>query len=238
MKHAYQMLVSFQAMSAFSASDMLAEIHVFVEAIEQLSPKLNSSEWMLTGDTVEDASRYGVFEDRRPTVAALAVLERELKGVVDPRMISIWNGGDGDEGASILYMGRPSPNVCLLTFNTRPKSFTDDWKAIVAATSKAAVLWRPTYITLHSNGYWPHQTFKDRPGVGWMIYLDKIINVRQVPDARALVPVRDGKQQIGTIVVSEIDESFSDENPQHVKVANEIEIRLVDLDLLPALKTL
>jgi hypothetical protein len=55
----------------------------------------------------------------------------------------------------------------------------------------------------------------------------------EVPEARALVPVfREGKQQ-GTIIVSVIDEVFDASNSEHVKIANDIEIRLADQDLLP-----
>ena len=49
-----------------------------------------------------------------------------------------------------------------------------------------------------------------------------------------LVPIMGtGKQQLGTIIVSVTDEPFSIENPAHLKIANDIEIRLVDQDLLP-----
>jgi hypothetical protein len=41
------------------------------------------------------------------------------------------------------------------------------------------------------------------------------------------------KKQTGTIIVSVTDEPFSDQKPEHVKIANAIEIRLVDQDLLP-----
>jgi len=54
-----------------------------------------------------------------------------------------------------------------------------------------------------------------------------------VPEARELIPVMDDRQQRGTIIVSVIDEPFSADNPEHVKVANAIEVRLVDQDLLP-----
>ena len=71
-----------------------------------------------------------------------------------------------------------------------------------------------------------------------MLYLPRVLTVQQVPEARALIPVMEkdeqGKdKQIGTIIVSVTDELFSDENPEHVKIANAIEIRLVDQDLLP-----
>ncbi|MFP2984959.1 Imm52 family immunity protein, partial [Burkholderia pseudomallei] len=38
----------------------------------------------------------------------------------------------------------------------------------------------------------------------------------------------------GTIIVSVTDAPFSVDNPEHVAIANRIEIRLVDQDLLPA----
>lgn len=71
-----------------------------------------------------------------------------------------------------------------------------------------------------------------------MLYLPGVLTIQQVPEARALVPVmgedEKGKEmQLGTILVSVTDEPFSEENPEHVKIANAMEIRLVDQDLLP-----
>ena len=71
-----------------------------------------------------------------------------------------------------------------------------------------------------------------------MLYLPRALTAQQVPEARALVPVMgkdaNGKdKQLGTIIVSVTDEPFSDENPEHVKIANAIETRLVDQDFLP-----
>lgn len=39
------------------------------------------------------------------------------------------------------------------------------------------------------------------------------------------------EKQLGTIIVSVTEEPFSGVNPEHVKVANSIEVRLVDQDL-------
>ena len=41
------------------------------------------------------------------------------------------------------------------------------------------------------------------------------------------------KKQVGTIIVSVTDAPFDVNNPEHVKIANAIAIRLVDQDLLP-----
>ncbi|MCA8103470.1 immunity 52 family protein [Burkholderia sp. AU32262] len=73
-----------------------------------------------------------------------------------------------------------------------------------------------------------------KPGVGWMLYLPKVITAQQVPEARELIPVPEaGRLQTGTIIVSVPDAAFSVDNSEYVEVANRIEIRLVDQDLLP-----
>lgn len=92
-----------------------------------------------------------------------------------------------------------------------------------------SAIWSPDYITVESNGYLERKTFKDRPGVSWMLSLPRVLTAQQIPEARALLPVMGSdKKQIGTIVVSVTDGPFSDTDPEHVKIANAIEIRLVD----------
>ncbi|WP_245964830.1 Imm52 family immunity protein [Trinickia dinghuensis] len=78
-----------------------------------------------------------------------------------------------------------------------------------------------------------HQVFPRRPGAGWMLYLPTVISSKELPEAAELVPVMADDRQKGTIIVSVFDRVFSVENPDHVKIANAIEIRLADQDLLP-----
>jgi len=232
MKHAYEILLSLSYTGSLSVDTMLREIWRFTRHLERLSPNLN--EWLLAGETKEAALLYEVFEHDGPTTAATAVLEADLKGKVDPRCIAIWNGKEGHEGASLQFIGRPAQYLSLVTFVGRPKSFASDWRAVAEVLAAGVAIWAPNYISVESNGYDQHKTFKDRPGIGWMLYLPRVLTVQQVPEARALVPVLGAdKKQIGTIIVSVTDAPFSDENPEHVKVANAIEIRLADQDLLP-----
>ena len=81
--------------------------------------------------------------------------------------------------------------------------------------------------------YTLHQVFPKRPGAGWMLYLAKVITISELPEAAQLVPVMEGDTQRGTIIVSVANEVFSVDNPEHVKIANSIEVRLADQDLLP-----
>lgn len=126
----------------------------------------------------------------------------------------------------------------MMVLRAKPDAFTTDWQVAAKLASKAAAMWFPVTLTLDTAGYFDKKVFKDRPGVGWMLYLPRVLTAREVPEAPALLPVMDkdekGKEkQIGTIIVSVTDAPFSDENPEHVKIANAIEIRLVDQDLLP-----
>lgn len=82
--------------------------------------------------------------------------------------------------------------------------------------------------------YTTEKVFSQRPGVGWMLYLPMPIATKQLPEAAELVPVMDGLEQKGTIIVSVPDATFSVDDGNHVATANAIEVRLADQDLLPA----
>ncbi|EIH4171906.1 immunity 52 family protein, partial [Escherichia coli] len=55
--------------------------------------------------------------------------------------------------------------------------------------------------------------------------------------AAKIVPVSDGEKQRGTIVVS-TEEVFDGNNTEHIGKSNDIEIRLLELGLLPLLTEL
>ncbi len=109
-----------------------------------------------------------------------------------------------------------------------------DVQTVQALVSSIVRVFTPAVIEVSPLGYAGKQVFKDKPGVGWMLYLPEVLSAREVPEAHALIPVPEaGKKQIGTIVISVANAEFSVEDPQHVEIANRIEIRLVDQDLLP-----
>ena len=65
-----------------------------------------------------------------------------------------------------------------------------------------------------------------------MLYLPTAIASEALPEAAELVPVTENGRQTGTIIVSVSDEVLSADNPDHVQIANAIETRLADQDLL------
>jgi hypothetical protein len=197
--------------------------------------------WFLSKETEAESFLYPVFDaSGELTTAAEAVLEAEFKGETS-RFLSAWNGELGDGEGATMALGFSDSDWPARTFRISDKGQgvkrlgIDGVKELLSIIAGSL---RPVFITVARNQYFKKQVFKDRPGVGWMLYLPRILTVQQVPEARALVPVmamdEQGKdKQIGTIIVSVTDEPFSDENPEHVKIANAIEIRLVDQDLLP-----
>ncbi len=228
-----EMTVHFRTTGHLKADDVLNELHTFSATLASASPKLNG--WLLKGKSKTEAFLYEVFDGTGPTPAALAVVTEKWKNEADPRIVSMWNGHDDDgDGASIKFFGRLKPAVSLITLNTEVDAFTDDWKGAAEVVKGAALIWNSSSISVETGDYFDKKIFKDRPGVGWMLYLPRVLTAQQVPEARALVPVLGtDKKQIGTIIVSVTDGPFSDENPEHVEIANAIEIRLVDQDLLP-----
>ncbi|KAB0325414.1 immunity 52 family protein [Janthinobacterium sp. PLB04] len=197
--------------------------------------------WFLSQDTKEKSFLYPVFDaSGELTTAAEAVLEAEFKGETS-RFLSAWNGELGDGEGATMALGFSDSDWPARTFRISDKGQgvkrlgIDGVKELLSLIAGSL---RPVFITVARNQYFKKQVFKDRPGVGWMLYLPRVLTTQQVPEARALVPVmatgEQGKdKQIGTIIVSVTDEPFNDENPEHVKIANAIEIRLVDQDLLP-----
>lgn len=197
------------------------------------------SVWYLMGKTEEESYQYvAIDENNNFTSAAEAVLNTRFKKEAESRYFSAWNGElEHNNGAAMSFHFNINewPNWMLdieYPNETAGKRLGGGGglAGIITAISNDL---RPNFISAHSISYDDSKVFKDRPGVGWMLYLPKNLTAKQVPEAAELIPVTDiENKQLGTIIVSTTEE-FSDENPEHVKRANAIEIRLVDQDLLP-----
>ncbi|AJX30799.1 immunity 52 family protein [Burkholderia oklahomensis] len=209
------------------------QLGAIAKAIHARAPALST--WYLTGDTKEEAHLYPAFENWKPTTPALAVLRTEFSDAPhQPQIISLWDGGDDEStGATLTFLvaAKERPKKIEADFNDESVFSADQAIDVVRDITQ---LTSPAYVTVEPFGYVDKQVFDDKPGVGWMLYLPKIITQQQVPEARALIPVPAKGKQTGTIIVSVTDAPFSVDNPEHIAIANRIEIRLVDQDLLPA----
>jgi hypothetical protein len=239
-----QVVTQFRDVSDFAApADFAAHLKRLWPVIELLASKDSRlGRWNLTGYTKEEALLYPAFERPGvPSTVLLAVLETKYRNKKNrSKVLGLWNGqNDADDGAtlslSIDTAPLPSEIVIDLPNTNSEGAGLADFAAIRDVVSLLAATYMPVAVTVAPLDYFEKKVFDDKPGVGWMLYLPKSITVQQVPEARALIPVpAAGKQRAGTIIVSVTDAVFSADNPEHVEIANRIEIRLVDQDLLPA----
>ncbi len=227
----------FAQLGDFSAH--LVRLWPVVEVMSREDERLG--QWWLKADTEEEARLYPMYEAPGiPSTAVLAVLAQRYEKKMDrSKVFGFWNGRmDAADSArlklAIDAKGRPSeveiglPAQGAVSANERS---CDGVAKIVAAMVS---VYDPMYVSVSPREYFPRQVFDDKPGVGWMLYLPKLLTAQQVPEARELIPVPEaGRKQTGTIIVSVPDAVFSVDNAEHVEVANRIEIRLVDQDLLP-----
>ncbi|AOJ68204.1 MULTISPECIES: immunity 52 family protein [Burkholderia] len=223
------------SLTAFDFPEILARVSKIIDALKAHDDSLRYENWMLKGDSQEDATRYHVYDAAGiATPAALAVLREEFRNSKDFTYVAMWDGNlTSDDGASIsCHVGDKSlPDTLTLRIEGERWSA---YAAISGIVSTMVAVFSPALVEVSFDEYAVKQVFDDKPGVGWMLYLPKVITQQQVPEARALIPVPAKGKQTGTIIVSVTDAPFSVDNPEHVAIANRIEIRLVDQDLLPA----
>lgn len=224
----------------------LERVYPILDTLHESDP--NAKDWLLQGNSAQEAFFYAVYEkDGSLTKAADAVLETKYRKK-NVKGVGVWNGEeDSAKAVSFGYIFNDSglvPCKFSLEYHAEGISRLGGYSGLQSLINKIATTLTPSQISVSPQTYYlQHQVFKDRPGVGWMLYLPRVLTMQQVPEARALVPVmseneKDKQIQIGTIIVSVTDEPFSDENSEHVKIANAIEIRLVDQDLLPLYSSL
>ncbi|MCI3968378.1 immunity 52 family protein [Burkholderia contaminans] len=218
----------------------LVRLWPVVEAMSREDERLG--QWWLKADTEEEARLYPMYEAPGiPSTAVLAVLAQRYGKKMDlPKVFGFWNGQMDAADSARLKLAidakrRPSEVEIGLPALNAVSADEHSYEGAAKIVSAMVSVYDPMYVSVSPREYFPRQVFDDKPGVGWMLYLPKVLTTQQVPEARELIPVPEaGRKQTGTIIVSVADAVFSVDNAEHVEVANRIEIRLVDQDLLPA----
>lgn len=213
---------------------VLTRLGKIIDSMAEKNVELVKNRWCLKGDSQEEAALYPAFEGNEPSAAALAVLKERFRNSNDQTFVSIWDGNETSAGGAsmVCHVGPQGELNSVAVEMLGEHGFGID--TVIGTVGQVAQQFKPAYAEVSPPEYFEKRVFDDKPGVGWMLYLPNVVTVQQVPEARALIPVPEaGKKQTGTIIVSVMDAMFSVDNPEHVEVANRIEIRLVDLDLLP-----
>ncbi|UBX50070.1 immunity 52 family protein [Providencia alcalifaciens] len=201
-------------------------INIFEKMILTCERITNEKEisWYLTGDTLEEALQKKAFSQYTPT--------NLLKDIpFFDWMESIW--ANENKALDIKYTS--SGLKYSLEFKLRNLNILNKI-TIIEALSYYIRNYKIICIQIDVNGYWYNDknVFPDRLPVGWMLYLNKKIMLEQIPMAAQLIHIDNDKNH-GTLIIS-TDHVFDGENKEDIKKANEIEIQLAGLGLLPLIR--
>ncbi|MFP1792929.1 hypothetical protein ACLEC3_09855 [Lonsdalea quercina] len=97
----------------------------------------------------------------------------------------------------------------------------------------------PHIVTIETNDYSfnQSQTFPDRLPVGWMFYIDQIFDKNTLNLDEHMVAVNNDGMPIGSLFISKRG-LFDGENKEDIKIANALEIALVEHEILPTYRTI
>jgi hypothetical protein len=195
--------------------------------------------WYPPAATRKKSLAHAAFDHNGPTAAALELLRlRDDRAKTNTyRRTGVWSGKEKGRGGSfsVSFSCDPCNRTSLLYLQFDEVDALDDWRAMQNFMLGLLAIW-PAASSIQVGPliyYTTHQVFPERPGAGWMLYLPAAVTREELPEAAELLPVIDGGTQKGTIIVSVVDGPFSIGNPEHIKIANGIEVRLADQDLLP-----
>jgi len=197
-------------------------------------------DWYETGHSRKQALNQIAFQNGSITDNTRLKWEHRYKNM--PMFVdSVWDANDDEHSCGISYRkifydekNRASVELSLVVNNEENLFYR-----FISFVSYLALYFNCSYISIDSNGYdlLGRNVFPDRLAVGWMLYIPYIALNELIPEAARVFPVMDGKEQKGTIVIS-TEEIFDGNNKEHIGKANDIEIRLLDLGLLPLMTEL
>ncbi|PHM45105.1 hypothetical protein Xmau_01312 [Xenorhabdus mauleonii] len=212
----------------------LADLH---NITQQLNTFFNRHKtWYLPGNSRKEALLHTVFNDQGITEEAIQAFE---KGYTEKNPIlikGIWDG-ENDE-SSIQYQNyrrdRLGQTEITLNINIDKKDFK--LSSLIEFIKNLVLNRSLPYVLIEINGYslYGKQVFPDRLSAGWMLYLPTEIDPALVSMAEEILSISDKEDQIGTLIIT-TKEIFDIENKEHINKANDIEICLRDLQLLPLL---
>jgi hypothetical protein len=222
------------------------QLSQIIEHFSFIMAKINDlfqveKDWYETGYSRKQALNQMAFHNGHITDKTRLKWERRYKKNMPMFVDSVWDANDDEHSCGISYRkmfydekNRVSVELSLAMDNEENLSHR-----FVLFVSYLALSFNCSYINVDSNGYnvLGRNVFPDRLAVGWMLYIPHIALNGSIPEAARVVPVIKENKQIGIIIVS-TKEIFDGKNKDHIGKANDIEIKLLDLGLLPLMTEL
>ncbi|MCE9994319.1 immunity 52 family protein [Enterobacter asburiae] len=197
--------------------------------------------WYEKGYSRKQALEHIVFKHAKADSMTIEKWSNQLKKKFPLIIEGVWDGEVDSKICSINFIKKHMdyPKKINLDISITC-SITDlNVKKIIAFMESLVKNKRRVYTTISSNGYWNNQmnVFPDRFCVGWMAYVPVKILPSLIPEATEVIPLEFSEDSKGTVIVS-TNEIFDGRNKIHISNANDIEIRLLDIGLLPLMTEL
>lgn len=197
--------------------------------------------WYETGYSRKQALSQTAFQAGNITDNTLLKWERRYKKNKPLFVDSVWDANDDDHSYGISYrkMFYDERNRVSVELSLVPQNSENVSDKFIVLMSQLSSYFNCSYLSVDTKGYsvLRKNVFPDRLAVGWMLYTPHVVMPDLITEAARIVPVVDGTKQKGTIIIS-TEEIFDGNNKEHIGKANDIEIRLLDLGLLPLMTEL
>ncbi|MCT8350977.1 MULTISPECIES: immunity 52 family protein [Photorhabdus] len=213
---------------------VLADLYKITQRIDLFFGRHKT--WYLTGHTRKEALEHLVFEEQHPTEKAAQEFEKSYKKNFPFIGKQIWDGEVDDLACSLFYenyrIDRLGQTEITIRLNIDEKEF--QFSRLIDFITFLVLSHNAPYIMVETNGYTlkRNQVFPDRLSAGWMIYLPFVIDRSLLPMADEILPIANDKEQLGTLIITKKG-IFDGENQDDIDKANDVEIQLLNLGLLP-----
>ena len=213
----------------YSIPDVVNDYLFFSKFTNEIA---GQSSWYLTGSSKKEALEKKFIENDNINKEIEHKFINKLTKSSPIYGSAIWNGDKNSIQIS-NYLARSFDN-----YDVSLSMKLENKKNIQYTIKKSILNLMENYIKvgkilIHTNQYHLNEknVFPDRLPVGWMLYLNKHITQEQVPMAAELIHIENEKNN-GTLIIS-TDHVFDGSDKADIKKANEIEIQLTALGLLP-----
>ncbi|KMW71208.1 hypothetical protein TI10_21650 [Photorhabdus luminescens subsp. luminescens] len=232
-----------------------ARIEMFYDLKEKITPELalddtycimqqinkvsnSSSRWNLPGYDLDEIKENNVFDESGITEYAI----NQFKESYDESFKSIIKTlfdipGDVKLKNRIMYSSRDYGNrlgktdVSIdLNFEKEKFNYSNciDFVAYLVSNHYSPII----MMDAREYSLKQKQAFPDRVYAGWMLYLPIEIDPTLVPMAEEIISISDKNDKKGSLIITTKD-IFDIENQEHINKANDIEICLRSLQILP-----
>ncbi|AYA39115.1 immunity 52 family protein [Xenorhabdus nematophila] len=215
----------------------LEDTYQIMEQINKLSH--SSSGWHLPGYDLKEIQENNVFNEHGFTEYAIKQFEESYEEDIKTIIKTLFDvGGDVELKNSIRYSSsnfdparlgetRISISLSLKKEQFNFLQFIDFIKSLISKRHAPLIM-----IDVRGYSLKQKQVFPDRVYAGWMLYLPTEIAPELVAKAEEIFSVPDKEGKAGTLVIT-TKNIFDIENQDDIDRANDIEICLRDLGLLP-----